>query len=65
MSGTYVEVAAFLSAIIKRKDPMTRFPLMSAAALLGIAMAGPASALPVAKMATASSMQPEPLVENV
>ncbi len=41
---------------------MTRFPLMSAAALLGIAMAGPASALPLAKIA---SMQPEPLIENV
>lgn len=33
---------------------MTRFPLMSAAAPLGIAMAGPALALPLVKMATAS-----------
>lgn len=44
---------------------MTRFPLMSAAALLTITIAAPASALPLAKMTSASLRLPEPLVENV
>ena len=42
---------------------MSRFPLISAAALLTIAVCAPASALPLAKMTTATL--PEPLVENV